>query len=67
MLFTDAVPLHDPKARFSGFQQGKTAFKAGEQVELGALPFPVDIVNARECFDASHGWYNPIQRYLPSR
>ncbi|PYH40383.1 alpha/beta-hydrolase [Aspergillus saccharolyticus JOP 1030-1] len=42
--FRSALSPEDPKARFPGFRQGLTTFKAGQQVEKGAKPLPVDIL-----------------------
>ncbi|KAJ5809234.1 alpha/beta-hydrolase [Penicillium pulvis] len=42
--FRSALSPEDPKARFPGFRQGLTTYKAGQQVEKGAKPLPVDIL-----------------------
>ncbi|OJJ03447.1 hypothetical protein ASPVEDRAFT_63144 [Aspergillus versicolor CBS 583.65] len=42
--FRHALSPQNPKARFPGFRQGLTTFKAGQQVQKGAKPLPIDIV-----------------------
>lgn len=42
--FRHALSPQDPKARFPGFRQGLTTFKAGQQVQKGAKPLPIDLV-----------------------
>ncbi|KAJ9255176.1 hypothetical protein DTO195F2_6392 [Paecilomyces variotii] len=42
--FRSALSPERPKARFPGFRQGLTSFKAGEQVQKGARPLPTDIL-----------------------
>lgn len=42
--FRPALPPEDPKARFPGFRQRITVFKAGQQVQKGAKRLPVDLV-----------------------
>lgn len=42
--FRSPLSPEDPKARFPGFRQGLTSFQAGQQVEKGAKPLPVDIL-----------------------
>lgn len=42
--FCSALSPENPKARFPGFRQGLTLFKAGQQVRKGARPLPADLV-----------------------
>lgn len=42
--FRSALSPESPKARFPGFRQGLTKFKAGQQVQKGARPLPVDLL-----------------------
>lgn len=41
--FRSALSPASRKARFPGFRQGLTKFKAGQQVQNGAMPLPVDL------------------------
>lgn len=38
-----ALPLNHKKARFPGFHQRTVNYTAGQQVESGCLPLPIDV------------------------
>lgn len=61
--FRPALPPEDPKARFPGFRQRITVFKAGQQVQKGAKRLPVDLV-MHECACGLVGWLQAVSRYL---
>ncbi|KAK2775050.1 hydrolase CocE/NonD family protein [Colletotrichum kahawae] len=42
--YKNGISIHSKKARFPGFRQQKRNFKAGQQVEPGALPLSEDLV-----------------------
>ncbi|KAJ6017750.1 hypothetical protein N7451_001129 [Penicillium sp. IBT 35674x] len=42
--FRPALSPDDPKSRFPGFRQRVVTYKAGQQVQKGAKPLPIDIV-----------------------
>jgi uncharacterized protein len=44
IIWRKALTIHDAKARFPGFHQRTIHYKAGQQVESGALPLPIDLV-----------------------
>lgn len=67
-LFRPLISPSSKAARFPGFHQGVRTYKAGQQVEKGALPLPIDIVlheSVSMVLDDGTKLYTDI--FLPSR
>lgn len=66
--FREALSIDAKKSRFPEFHQRKVNYKAGHQVESGALPLPTDIVmHESEAMSLSDGTVLYSDIFLPAR